>query len=92
MISFVQTKFCCFFDNANLYPYIPKFSGKSLIQCKVPKGICTSRSPQEVTVRAFSERDQSESRMRLCSCSICSSCLLLDAWLVSKFISTSLSS
>jgi len=59
---------------------------------KVPKGICTSCSPQEMRVRAFSERDQSESRMRLCSCSICSSCLLLDAWLVSKFISISLSS
>ena len=47
-------------------------------------------SQQEV--RVLSERDQSESRMRFCSCSTCSSCLLLDAWLVSMFISISLSS
>jgi len=45
------------------------------------------RSQQEVRVRALSERDQSVSRMRFCSCLACSSCLLLDAWLVSKFIS-----
>jgi len=33
------------------------------------------------------ERDQSERRMRFCLCSACSSCLLLDAWPVSSFIS-----
>jgi len=49
-------------------------------------------SQQEVRVRVLSERDQSESRMRFCSCSTCGSCLLLDAWLVSMFISISLSS
>ena len=66
---------------------------------KVPKGICTSclayhmiRSWQEVKIRALSERDWSESRARFCSCSVCNSCLLLDAWPVSTFISISLSS
>ena len=36
-------------------------------------------SHQEARVRVLSERDQSESRMRFCSCLACSSCLLLDA-------------
>ena len=49
-------------------------------------------SQQEMRVRVLSERDESESRVRFCSCSACSSCLLLDAWPISMFISISLSS
>jgi len=66
------------------------------VQWKVLKGVCTSchmiGSSQEVKIRALSERDWSESRVRFCSCSTCNSYLLLVAWPVSMFINISLSS